>query len=67
MFVEVAFESKGFAAPLTNVRFAGRMSLDVGSEIGLVGKGFAANVALERLFTCGTTRWLLISFLVTMS
>lgn len=52
MFVEVTFQGKGFAASLADVWLAARMRLDMCSQVRLVGKGFAADVALERLFSC---------------
>jgi hypothetical protein len=51
VFVKVGFECKGLSAPLTRERLQVGMRLDVGAQIGLVGKRLVAYLAAERLLT----------------
>lgn len=52
MFVQVGLECKAFIAAFAGVVLEGRMCLHVGTQVGAIGKGFAA---------VGTGKWLLSS------
>lgn len=49
MLVEVALERERLAAAATHERLGGRVRLDVGAQVGLVGEGLGALGALEGL------------------
>lgn len=49
MLVQVTFERERLPAPAADVGFVSRVGLDVGAQVGLVGKGLAALRTPERL------------------
>lgn len=51
MLVQIGFESKGFTATLARKRFQIGMSLNVGAQIGFVGKSLFADLTGKRFFT----------------
>ena len=51
MLVEVRLECESLVAPLARVGLGGGVRLDMGAEVGLVGKGLLADVAGERLLS----------------
>ena len=55
MFVQIAFESKGFTTSTTNIWFFCWMSLDVSTQIAFVRKSFVAFRAFKWLFPCMST------------
>lgn len=51
MLVEVTLERERLPAATTHERLRGRVGLDVGAQVGLVGERLGALGALERLFS----------------
>lgn len=55
MLVEVALERKRLATAATHEGLGGRVRLDVGAQVGLVGERLGALGALERFLACVRT------------
>ena len=51
MLAEIRLEGKSLPALLARVGLAVGVGLDVGAEVGLVGKGLGADVATKRPLT----------------